>query len=148
MRTAACHLRVDIQQALPILGGACQPFQLGQQDLSRRFMRQGLAQHREGARRLLQAALAQPGHLHCHRHLSQRIRRAGSLSRVDLDEILPQTVGFRSRLQSSQRGLVRPLPVGTPEQLESPARLLQHGLGRLGHGEEHVAALFHILGVA
>ena len=140
-------MRVDIEQPLPILGCAGQPFKFGKQDIPRRIVGQRLAQHGEGARWLLQPGLTQPGHFYGHLHLRERVRRARTLARIHLDEVLPQSVGFGGRFQASQRLLVGLLDVGPSEELEGPARFVEHGFRRLGHVEEQPAPFCDVLSV-
>jgi len=67
--------------------------------------------------------------------------------RVDLDEVLPQPVSLSGCFQARQGFFVWLLDVGTPEQIEGPARFLEHGLGRAGHLEVQAAPLRGLFGV-
>ena len=56
-------------------------------------------------------------------------------------------MGLGGAFQPTQGLLVRLLHVGTPEDLEGPARFVEHGSGRLGHVEEQPAPFCGILGL-
>ena len=99
---AARDLRVDVEQSLPIGNDAGQPFQLGQKRGARWLVRQGLAQHHEGARRRAQALLAQGRDLEGHLDLIARFGRAGAFAQVDADEVFPQRVGLRGAFQLAE----------------------------------------------
>ena len=88
----ARHLRVDVEQALPVAGPLGQPLEVVQELVAGRVGRQRVDQRLEGARRIVQLLLADERDLERRRQLLERL--AGPLARpfVDLDQLVEEAV--------------------------------------------------------
>ena len=125
LRARPRHLRVDVEQALPVAGALRQPLEVVQQLVAGRIGRQRVDQRLEGARRVVQLLLADERDLERGRQLLEGLDGPLARALVDLDQLVEEAVPLGRLVDELQVLGARALQVGAPVPLEPRPRVVE-----------------------